>query len=488
VSSGAPDVVCPWGLAMKLAVDRVAAELAAALDDGAILSAPHERARFESGWRHGAGSARLICRPAGVSALQNALRVCSREGVRVVPQGANTGLLGGSSPDDTGEMVVLSLERMCRTIEVDADSGTVLVDAGVRLSQLQAALRPHGLWWPVRLASDPQIGGMVAAGAMGDSFLRHGGVRDNLLGLEVVLADGTLVGSLNQVTENNTGFDPKHLFVGSAGSLGVVSRAVLRVRPLPRQHQAVLFPCRDAAEVMSLLGCVQPMAGELLSAFEVASAAAIDAVLRNGVPKAAGIPFGDKQPGYVVLAEFSTTIPDSMFNQLRFVNQVIGNASTVLGIRPKDVVQMLPEHAWAWFAEIGDCVRQDGWTLSMHIGVPRARLLECIAFVRGLLVDDLEDVKLVEHGGWALGSTQLHFVWPADNATQPSGVVALQIEERVLDAVVRRFDGTWSAEHGVGPASQRLYDRYSDAIVRDLCRVLRDRCDPQRLLGRTRLD
>jgi FAD/FMN-containing dehydrogenase len=207
--------------------------------DGVLVEA-NDLVTYERGWRYGAGKAAAAVKPRTPREVADVLAACIARGVRVQPMGANTGLVGASSPDSSGAMVVLSLERLARTIEVDALDGVALVDAGVTLSALNEALGAHGLVFPIDLGADPQIGGMIATNTGGSRLVRYGDVRAHLLGLEVALADGTLVSRLTRLRKDNTGLDMKQLFVGTSGLFGVITRAVVRVVPRPRQREATL--------------------------------------------------------------------------------------------------------------------------------------------------------------------------------------------------------------------------------------------------------
>ena len=179
-------------------------------------------------------------RPSSTEEVSRLLRHASAAGLRVVAQGGNTGLVGASTPDGSGEMLVLSLERLSRTVEVDPVDRTVTADGGVLLSTLDAALAEHGLLFPIDLGADPSIGGMVATNTGGTRLLRYGDVRQNLLGLEAVLADGTVLDLMRPLRKNNTGFDARQLFVGTSGVFGVVTKVVMRVVPRPVQRVTAL--------------------------------------------------------------------------------------------------------------------------------------------------------------------------------------------------------------------------------------------------------
>ncbi len=256
-------------------VDPFVARLRDQLGPVGVLTDAADLARFETGWRYGKGKARCVVRPADTAETSAVLAACQAAKVRVIAQGANTGLVAASNPDATGDMLVLSLERMNKTIALDAFNRTVLVDGGVLLSQLNEALAPQGLTFPIDLGADPQIGGMIATNTGGTRLLKYGDVRRNLLGLEVVLGDGTVITSLNRLRKNNTGLDDKHLFVGTTGVFGVVTRAVLQVAPLPKQRAVALVGCRDGEAVLALLRAMEGELNDVLSAFEVMNANAM---------------------------------------------------------------------------------------------------------------------------------------------------------------------------------------------------------------------
>ena len=211
----------------------VVVELRGLLGDDAVVTEPHELARYEQGWRYGQGKALAAVRPSDTEGISRVLAFASERGIRVVPQGANTGLVGASTPDASGEMLVLSLERMSRTLEIDVVDRTVVAGGGVLLSQLDTVLAEKGLMFAIDLGADPTVGGMVATNAAGTRVLRYGDTRQNVLGIEVVLADGTVLDLMAPLRKNNTGLDAKQLFVGTSGVFGVVTKAVLRVVPRP---------------------------------------------------------------------------------------------------------------------------------------------------------------------------------------------------------------------------------------------------------------
>ncbi|MBL8748667.1 MAG: FAD-binding oxidoreductase [Planctomycetes bacterium] len=464
--------------------DALVQALRGALGDRGVLENPEDRARFETGWRYGKGTARCIARPDSTALVAETLRLCARHGARVVAQGANSGLVASSTPDASGAMVVLSLERLNRTIDVDAEGRTVVVDGGVLLSQLNEALLPHGFWFPVDLGADPQIGAMVATNTGGTRLLKYGDVRHNLLGVEVVLGDGRVLSLLNKLRKNNTGFDAKQAFVATTGVFGIVTRAVLQVAPVPRQRATALVACSGGAPVLELLRALEAELGDVLSAFEVMSANALGPVFTHQ-PNLRR-PFAQLPP-YSVLVELSSTLPADALHLENVLEACLGAFLERAGDAVPDVLVGKGDEFWQMRHHISESLRGEGRMLAFDVSVPRSRLPAFTADVLQLLAEKHSRVRLCDYGHWGDGGTHLNLLWQEkDVADGRALVVALQ--EAIYDLAVNGYQGSYSAEHGVGPHNQRFYDRYTDPLVRSLCRVLGDFCDPGDLLGTVRLE
>lgn len=464
--------------------DALVAALVRTLGERSVLTGDVDRARFETGWRYGKGKARCIVRPASTAEVATALRLCGEHGVRVVPQGANTGLVAASTPDASGDMVVLSLERLNQAIELDRAGRTVLVDGGVLLSQLNEALAPHGFWFPVDLGADPQLGGMVATNTGGTRLLKYGDVRHNLLGIEVVLGDGRVLTQLNRLRKNNTGLDSKHLFVGTTGVFGVVTRAVLQVVPLPKQRAVALVACRDGDAVLALLGALEQDLGDVLSAFEVMSANALTAVFAHQ-PNLRR-PFAEL-PRYATLVELSSTLPADALALDAVLEARLGAFLESAGDAVPDIVLGKGDEFWQMRHHISESLRSEGKMLAFDISVPRSALPAFTADVERLLAADWPLVRLCDYGHWGDGGTHLNLVWNEAAIGRPAAEVVAALQPRIYELAVRGYAGSYSAEHGVGPHNQRYYDLYTDPLVTQLCALLGDFCDPGDRLGTVRL-
>lgn len=453
--------------------------------EGAVVTEAHELARYEQGWRYGQGKALAVVRPSDTEGVARVLALASKQGIRVVPQGANTGLVGASTPDMSGDMLVLSLERMSRTLEIDAVDRTVVAGGGVLLSQLDAALAEKGLMFAIDLGADPTVGGMIATNAAGTRVLRYGDMRQNVLGLEVVLADGRVLDLMAPLRKNNTGLDAKQLFVGTSGVFGIVTKAVLRVAPRPAQRATALVGASDGATALRLLTHLENEVGDVLTAFEVISAAALEPVFRYQ-PRLRN-PFGSSLPAYTVLVELATTLSGGRLALDDLLESALG---ALLEDDPEggisDIYPGKPADLWDVRHHVSESLRHEGEVVAFDISVPRARIAEFVEEARAA-VARYPFIRPCDYGHWGDGGVHLNLIWKKEDAPKPTAALKAELQPLVYDLAVTRFRGSFSAEHGIGPHNQAFYDRYTPELVREVCRELKRRLDPQDLLGTTRL-
>ena len=465
--------------------ETVLASLRDLLGEGAVVAEAHELARYEQGWRYGRGKALAAVRPSTTEETSKVLAFASAHRIRVIPQGANTGLVGGSTPDTSGEMLVLSLERMSRTLEVDAVDRTVVAGGGVLLSQLEVALAEKGLMFAIYLGADPTVGGMIATNAAGTRVLRYGDMRQSVLGLEVVLADGTVLDLMAPLRKNNTGLDARQIFIGTSGVFGVVTRAVLRAFPRPAQRATAFVGAADGSAVLRLLTHLESDAADVLTAFEVMSAAALAPVFRYQ-PRLRN-PFGATLPPYTVLVELSTTLPADRLA----LDDLLGSAlGALLEDDPEggisDVFPGKPADLWDVRHHVSESLRHEGEVVAFDISVPRAKVAEFVLAAREAIAG-YPFIRPCDYGHWGDGGVHLNLIWKKEDAPKPTAELKAELQPLIYDLAVVRFHGSFSAEHGIGPHNQAFYDRYTPALVREVCRELKRRFDPQGLLGTTRL-
>jgi FAD/FMN-containing dehydrogenase len=466
--------------------EQLRAELAALLGEAGVLEDPADLEKYETGWRYGKGRALLVARPASTAEVSAVLALCTRLGLRVIAQGANTGLVGASVPDTGGGMLVLSLERLDRRLEVDPLERTARVDAGVLLSTLNAALHEHGLQFPVDLGADPQIGGMIATNTGGTRLLRYGDVRRNLLGLEVVLADGRVVDTCSTLRKNNTGLDFKQLFSATSGLFGVITSAVLALAPLPRQRAVALVGLTGGEAALGLLAVLERELAEVLSAFEVMSDQALAPVfahqsrLRN--------PFGSNGlPPYTALVELASTMAPEFLDLPGALEATLGGFLEREDSGVTEIFLGQDEAFWSLRHHISESLRSEGKVLAFDIAVPRFRLPAFTEAVKHWLRIHHPCFRVCDFGHWGDGGTHLNLVWREGESPEPTEELVPAVQEQIFAMAVTEYAGSYSAEHGVGPHNQACHDRYTPEPVKAAARALRQHFDPGGILGTARL-
>lgn len=434
-------------------VDGCISALSVALGGNGLYTKREDLVRYESGARYGAGRAALVMRPTSTAEVAAALKICARHHVTVVPQGANTGLVGASTPDASGQQAVLSFERAASTLQVNAINRSIEVSAGVSLSKLNDTLESYGLWFPIDLGADPTVGGMIATNTGGTRFIRYGDVRRNVLGLEAVLHDGTVLNLMDQVRKNNTGLDAKQLFIGTSGRFGIVTRAILEVHPLPQNTATALIVPSTPAGALDILVDLEEHFGPQLTSFEGISKTALSLVL-EGVPQLRNPFLNEDLPPYSLLVEVSTwsqnggSVDEALERELEraFEAGKIENAFT------QDAANL-----WSIRHHISDSLKLKGKVIALDVSVPRDRFVqfrdEACEEVRRLA----HFVLIADFGHLGDGGVHFNMIWPHE---APSDA---ELVERLRTAVydlVAAHGGSFSAEHGIGPFNAHYYKRY----------------------------
>ncbi|HVW70918.1 MAG TPA: FAD-binding oxidoreductase [Steroidobacteraceae bacterium] len=458
-------------------------DLSAIVGEGAILHSPADTEQYERGYRYGAGHALAIARPATVAELAGLVRYCFAHDLKIVPQGANTGLVGSSTPDASGGQLVVSLDRLRGVETIDVHNRTAIVRAGTRLSELNRAAGLYDLSFPIDLGSDPSLGGMVATNTGGSRLVRYGDVQRNLLGLEVVLADAdaTILTDLTGLRKDNSGVDSKQLFVGTGGSFGIIARVQVELHRIPRQSAVALIEPTSHAAIPALVALLESEAGEFLAAFEGMSANAMEAAFaHNGRLRN---PFaGEVLPPYAVLVELASTVGAEYLDLSELLTQLLAKAMEGGEPLVKDARFGPSEELWAIRHSISDGVRALGAIVAFDISVPRSQLPALRADLIGLLTEAYPQLRICDFGHCGDGGDHFNLVWPSGAGPYDAPVVG-RVRELIYDRVVRGYGGSFSAEHGVGPHNATYYKRYASAAERQLAGRLKQLCDPKGILG-----
>lgn len=418
----------------------------------------------------------VMVRPSDTAGVSLAMRLCHAHGVAVVPQGGLTGLCGGARASSA--QVALSLERMVGIEEIDPASATMTVLAGTPLETIQQAAAEAGFFCPLDLGARGScaIGGNLSTNAGGNRVIRYGMAREMVLGMEVVLADGTVVSSLNKMIKNNAGFDLKHLFIGSEGTLGVITRVVLKMFPKPGSTMVAICAARDFTNVITLLNSARQNLGPLLSAFEVMW----PDYWRFATQQVSGVrnPFqGDStEYGAYVLVEALGTDPEH--DAPRFeawlsglleaetipnaaVAQSMGDVKDFWGVRDAcgELHQLWPRH------------------IAFDIGLPVARMDEYARQCKQVLDSQVENCRSVFYGH--IGDGNMHIVvHQAGVSEQPKDQI-----DHIVYGLVRDFGGTISAEHGIGTLKRDWLGHARSSEQIELMRLIKHALDPKGLLN-----
>jgi D-lactate dehydrogenase (cytochrome) len=422
-----------------------------------------------------------VLRPAGTQEVAAAVTICREHGLAIVPQGGNTGLVGGQSVAHPDREVILSLERMRAVRSIDAEGASMVVEAGCKLATAQAAAESVGLQFPMSLASEgtATVGGNIATNAGGHLTVRYGNMRRQVLGLEVVLADGRVFDGLTALRKDNSGYDLNQLFIGSEGTLGIITAASLDLVAAPRQSMTALLGVNDLPAALTLLRLLRRHLGETVSALELMPRLAMDFAL-DYLPDAHD-PLGRAHPWYLLLQADTAMAGDWLRGACvaaleRAADEDVATDAVVAGNDTQAT------SLWRLREAISPAQKTGGVSLKHDISVPVAAIPDFVDETCAALADAVPGIRPCIFGH--VGDGNLHF-----NLSQPEGMDADafralegECNRIVFDAVVRHR-GSIAAEHGIGQLRAGELSRRGDAVRLDLMRRLKQSLDPEGLLN-----
>jgi FAD/FMN-containing dehydrogenase len=446
------------------------------------LVADADAASYLSDHRHlFHGRALAVVRPASVAQVAQVLTLCQRARVGVVPQGGNTSYCGGATPDGSGRQLVLSLERLKRIRSVDAANDSLIAEAGCTLAEVQAAADAIERFFPLSLGSEGscQIGGNLSTNAGGTNVLRYGMMRELVLGLEVVLADGRVLETLSTLRKDNTGYDLKALFLGAEGTLGVITAASLKLFAKPRAHATALVAVPDVAAAVTLLARLRAASSERVSSFELIPRSALELAVAHieGVRD----PLAQPYPWYVLCELAAARAAEPLAALLEEALAAALEAGEAL-----DAVLAANERErqslWRMRELIPEAQRRAGPGLKHDISVPVGGLAEFVARAAPWITAHVPDGRLVAYGH--AGDGNLHF-----NISALPGADAARFLARAADVrrfvhdLVRECGGSFSAEHGIGQLKVGELERYTSAVELELMRAIKQTLDPHNIMN-----
>ena len=422
-----------------------------------------------------------VVRPGSTDEVAAVVRACAADGASIVPQGGNTGLVGGGVPDGSGMQVLLSLTRMNRIRGIDGANLTLVAEAGCVLQAVQQAADEAGLLFPLSLAAEGSctIGGNLATNAGGTQVLRYGNARELTLGLEVVTADGEIWNGLRALRKDNTGYDLRDLYIGSEGTLGIITAATLKLFPLPVAQRTALAAMASIEQAVALLARARAALGADLTGFELMSSVATDLVLRHCPEQR--LPLAPGAPWFVLLESSDTESAEraaARFEALleaAFEAGEIQDAAVAESIEQSRALWHLRESITLAVAAEGKCAKHD-------ISIATSRIPGFIATTDTMLQLRSPGVRSATFGH--LGDGNLHY-----NILQPSGapatafVEAQQALSRLVHDAVRDHAGSISAEQGIGGLRTADLQAYEDPVKLDLLRRIKHALDPAGLMN-----
>ncbi|MFC7610787.1 FAD-binding oxidoreductase [Teichococcus aestuarii] len=455
------------------------------LGEQGLLTAPEQMARYSRDWSGDlSGRPLAVARPGSVGHLARLVGLCAEAGIPMVPQGGHTGLVGGAVPSPEGRELVISLERLDRIRSVDPLNFSMVAEAGCVLERLHRAAEEHDLHFPLSLGAQGscQIGGNVATNAGGVNVLRYGMARDLVLGLEVVLPDGRVWNGLRSLRKNNTGYDLKQLFIGSEGTLGIVTAAALKLFPRPGQVQTAMLGTASVSDAMRLYAAARRELSDLLSAFELLPRRCIEITLE--AHPALREPLEAPAPVYVLMEASASGLVDLAALMEQFLGGCLERGAILDG-----AVAMSRAQAagfWRLREDLVEAQHRRGRHLRTDVSIPISCLPDFMREADAAMATHLPEALPVAYGH--VGDGNVHYnVLPPPGLDDDAQDALLHRAEELVFALVDRFGGSISAEHGIGRVKREPFLRRLGAVDRDLLHGIKSALDPRGCMSPGRL-
>jgi len=437
---------------------------------------------WEQDWRRRwRGKALAVVRPGSTAEVAAVVKACAAAGVAIVPQGGNTGLVGGGVPDGSGTQVLLSLQRMDRVRAIDEANLTLTAEAGCVLQRVQQAAAEQGLLFPLSLAAEGSctLGGNLATNAGGTQVLRWGNARELCLGLEVVTAQGEVWEGLSGLRKDNTGYDLRDLFIGSEGTLGIITAATMKLAPLPAATTTALAACATVADCVALLKLARARLGAGLTGFEMMGRYALQLTARHFPALPRPLP----QAEWTVLLEHSDIENEAHAREA--FEGLLGAALEAGTVQDAVVAESLAQSQALWHVResIPLAQAQEGPNIKHDISVPVSAIPAFVEETDAALLGRFPGVQLVNFGH--LGDGNLHYNVQAPAGEDSRHFLAEQehaVNALVFDAVARH-GGSFSAEHGIGLLKREELAARKSPVALQLMRGIKAAFDPQGLLN-----
>ena len=460
-------------------MQRLLDSLAAVVGPAHVLKTTADMAPYLRDWRNRyQGSAQCVVRPGSTQEVSAIVAACAAAGVGIVPQGGNTGLVGGGIPD-RGEVLV-SLTRLNRIRSVDVDNNTITVEAGVILQQVQEAAAAANRLFPLSLAAEGSatIGGNISTNAGGVQVLRYGNMRELVLGLEVVLPDGRVWNGLRALRKDNTGYDLKQLFIGAEGTLGLVTAAVLKLFPRPQAQLTAWLAVPSPAAAVTLLGRLRESCGERLTAFEMMGAPPLD-MIRRHLPQVK-LPLTGAHPWQVLLELGDSWAQAPLADMLEEVlAPLLAKGEVLDAVLASSAAQA--QQLWQVRESIPEAQKREGYSIKHDISMPISAIAPFVEQAALALEQAFPEIRVVCFGH--VGDGNLHYNLSPRSGDDTLFLNNTEAVNRIVHDLVHGLGGSISAEHGIGQLKISELKHYKSALELDMMRALKHAIDPAAIMN-----
>ena len=477
--SGKKGMDGPWGDFMTTPTTSLHAEIAALLGEGAVVPPGAAMARFiDEPRRRFHTAAQAVALPSSVEQVQALVRWAAAGRIPLIPQGGNTGLVGGQVPL-SGQEVIVSLERLNRIRSIDAATGHMTAEAGVILERAHEAAEAEGAIFPLWIASQgsARIGGVLASNAGGVQVLAYGNARELCLGVEAVTADGRLYAGLNTLRKDNTGYDLKDLLIGSEGTLAILTAATLKLFPKPAAYETAVVNVAGPEQALQLFYRMKAAAGARLTAFELMPRFGIDMQLRHSMMSADAT--ASMSPWYV-LVEFSYGEADRQGVLAEALEPAFEAGLTDDAVLAGSLAQR--QQLWAMREQMSEVQSREGASIKHDVSVDIADVPQLIAEGTEAAERAVPGIRPCPFGH--LGDGNIHFNFSQPLGADPKAFMAgADAVHDAVYAVVLRLGGSVSAEHGIGQLKTHVLEEVKDPVALDMMRAIKLALDPHRILN-----
>lgn len=448
-----------------------------------VLTQDQDKAPYLTDWRKRyVGKALAVLLPKTTIEVANIVKLCAANHVSIVPQGGHTGFCGGATPDETGQQVILNLKRMNHIHEIDAANQTITLEAGCILQAVQEKAAAQDFLFPLSLGAEGScmIGGNLATNAGGTNVLRYGNTRDLCLGLEVVTAQGEIWNGMKGLRKDNTGYDLRDLFIGSEGTLGIITAAVMKLYPLPISQWTTLVASQDIASTIALLNLFQKRATSLLTGFEMMTQESL-VLNEKHFPQMANPLKGN--PPFTILIELSDHESEEHVRKLletileeAFTAELISDAVIASNLSQANTFWHMREHITLAQAEEGANLKHD-------ITIPLSSLDSFIQETDALMRKHYPGVRIINFGHLGDGNLHYNIAPPLGSDPKAFNLANEKAIHELVYSQVERCQGSISAEHGVGQLKLEGLRAHKGAVAHDLMKTLKRALDPQNILN-----